>query len=98
MSNCYSSKCPNCGRSDCIDVQAHVWVRLLSDGTDADQAQTTEHDWGEDDPARCAACDWQGVVSGMDEDPAACENCGNTANDGSDVCDQCGGAFVEQGE
>lgn len=23
----------------------------------------------------------------------ACENCGNTLNDGSDICDQCGGAF-----
>ena len=28
--------------------------------------------------------------------PDACENCGNTLNDGSDICDQCGGAFVSQ--
>lgn len=28
--------------------------------------------------------------------PDACENCGNTLNDGTDTCDQCGGAFVEQ--
>ena len=31
-----------------------------------------------------------------DEDDDACENCGNTLNDGSDICDQCGGAFVSQ--
>jgi hypothetical protein len=24
---------------------------------------------------------------------AACEGCGNTLNDGSDICDQCGGDF-----
>lgn len=24
---------------------------------------------------------------------AACNQCGNTLNDGSDICDQCGGAF-----
>jgi len=24
---------------------------------------------------------------------AACEDCGNTLNDGSDICDQCGGEF-----
>ena len=25
---------------------------------------------------------------------AACDQCGNTLNDGSDICDQCGGRFV----
>jgi hypothetical protein len=32
----------------------------------------------------------------VSEDPdalAACEGCGNTLNDGSDICDQCGGQF-----
>jgi rRNA maturation endonuclease Nob1 len=36
------------------------------------------------------------VVSDEDEDEqevAACEGCGNTLNDGSDICDQCGGMF-----
>jgi hypothetical protein len=28
-----------------------------------------------------------------DEEDAACKNCGNTLNDGSDICDQCGGKF-----
>ncbi len=27
--------------------------------------------------------------------PAACDQCGNTLNDGSDVCDQCGGDFED---
>ena len=31
-----------------------------------------------------------------DEEDDACENCGNTLNDGSDICDQCGGTFVSQ--
>lgn len=30
------------------------------------------------------------------EADAACTNCGNTLNDGSDVCDQCGGDFEDQ--
>ena len=28
--------------------------------------------------------------------PDACEDCGNTLNDGSDICDQCGGNFAAQ--
>ncbi|MEQ1950892.1 hypothetical protein [Mesorhizobium sp. CN2-181] len=32
-------------------------------------------------------------ISDPDEEDAACENCGNTLNDGSDICDQCGGDF-----
>ena len=27
------------------------------------------------------------------DEVAACNQCGNTLNDGSDICDQCGGAF-----
>lgn len=33
------------------------------------------------------------LLDGYDNDPAACEGCGNTLNDGSDICDQCGGDF-----
>lgn len=28
------------------------------------------------------------------EEDASCENCGNTDNDGSDICPDCGGAIV----
>lgn len=33
-----------------------------------------------------------GFVDG--EDVASCIECGNTLNDGSDICDQCGGHFA----
>ena len=49
-----------------------------------------------DDGAFVAAWVW---VRFEDEDEdeddriAACDQCGNTLNDGSDICDQCGGVF-----
>jgi hypothetical protein len=33
------------------------------------------------------------VTFGWEIKAAACEGCGNTLNDGSDICDQCGGEF-----
>jgi len=33
------------------------------------------------------------TFSDMKDKVAACEGCGNTLNDGSDICDQCGGEF-----
>jgi hypothetical protein len=33
------------------------------------------------------------TFSDMKDKVAACERCGNTLNDGSDICDQCGGEF-----
>ena len=33
------------------------------------------------------------VTFGWEEKIAACEQCGNTLNDGSDICYQCGGGF-----
>lgn len=61
-------------------VAAWVWVRFEDDEDDEDdeEDETDEDDDSDDETFE------------MD----ACENCGNTLNDGSDICDQCGGAFV----
>jgi len=62
MSNTFEMRCPKCGGEDQIDVQAAIWVRLTSDGTDADAAADTGHDWADDSRAVCAACDYTGRV------------------------------------
>lgn len=43
-----------------------------------------------DDGAFVAAWVW---VRYPDDEVTACNQCGNTLNDGSDICDQCGGDF-----
>jgi len=62
MTNCFEMKCPKCGGEDRIDIAATVWVRLTSDGTDADLAADGGHFWEDDSAARCVACDHQGTV------------------------------------
>jgi hypothetical protein len=62
--------CPHCRRSDQLDVNAHVWVRLTADGTDADASDNGSHEWDDDDPCLCAACGWSGTVRGAQLDPA----------------------------
>lgn len=55
--------CPECYRSDRIEIAATVWVRLTPDGSAADEATYgTGHEWTEDSEARCDACDWEGGV------------------------------------
>lgn len=46
-----------------------------------------------DDGAFVAAWVWVYYDETEDDHIAACDQCGNTLNDGSDICDQCGGTF-----
>jgi hypothetical protein len=45
MTNCFDMRCPKCGDEDHIDIHAAVWVRLTSDGTDADASACGDHVW-----------------------------------------------------
>lgn len=62
MSNFFNLRCPQCGKEDEIDIQASVWLRLTSDGTDADASACGDHIWDNDSPAECAACSYAGPV------------------------------------
>lgn len=57
--NQWDLRCPGCGRDDEIDIAATVWVRLCPDGT-VTLAHNGDHEWGDDSPAYCHACDFQG--------------------------------------
>ena len=70
MSNSFEMKCPKCGNEDRIDIHAAMWVRLTSDGTDADTSACGEHVWCADSMAACRACDYNGTVNDF-EPPAA---------------------------
>lgn len=62
LDNDFGMKCPKCGTSDQIDVQASVWLRLCSDGTDLYQAKNQDHEWADANAALCASCDHTGAV------------------------------------
>jgi len=63
-------KCPKCGKSDALDVQASIWVRLLQDDpdnleTDLDEAANHDQEWGGEDPMLCCHCGHRAQVDGF---------------------------------
>jgi hypothetical protein len=62
MSNCFQMRCPGCGDTDHIDIEALVSVRLTDDGTDADISANGDHYWDQDSHASCVACGFSGSV------------------------------------
>jgi hypothetical protein len=59
----WDMRCPQCNKDHKIDVAAKIWVRLVPDGTDVDEAQDHDHEWDENSQAICRACDFQGTVA-----------------------------------
>ncbi|MFI5109732.1 MAG: hypothetical protein ACHP78_12900 [Terriglobales bacterium] len=43
--NQHGLRCPECGKSDQLDIAATVWVRLCPDGTDVTAAECGDHEW-----------------------------------------------------
>ena len=68
MTNCFDLRCPKCGSTDEIDVSASIWARVTHDGTDPNSSKDGDHEWGDDSPARCAACGHFGKVTGFRQD------------------------------
>jgi hypothetical protein len=68
MTNCFDLRCPKCGSTDQIEVSASIWARVTNDGTDTDLSKKSRHEWGDDSPARCAACGHFGKVTGFRQD------------------------------
>jgi ribosomal protein S27AE len=60
MSNFAEIRCPRCGADHAIDVEATIWVRFTSDGTDADAAGNRDHYYGDDSAAECGRCGYHG--------------------------------------
>ena len=54
--------CPNCGDERAIDIEATIWVRVCSDGTDADASGDSNHAFEADSPALCGSCGFHGTV------------------------------------
>jgi len=60
--NDWNMACPTCKRTDKIDIQALVWVRLLPDGTDPDLTDDRSHIWDDGSKACCTHCGTSGAV------------------------------------
>lgn len=54
---------PACGSDDELDIAATIWVRLVEDGTDADEASCHDHEWTDTSQCCCHSCGWAGTVS-----------------------------------
>lgn len=71
LDNAFGMKCPDCGKSDEIDIAATVWIRPCPDGTDVDAAANGDHEWSGHSGAKCCACGFGGNVSDFSNDGAA---------------------------
>ena len=67
MTNFFDMKCPKCGDENEIDIQASVWLRVTSNGTDADASNCGDHHWTPDRPAECSNCGYTGLVKDFEE-------------------------------
>lgn len=60
--NGFGFRCPNCGDTAHIDIQALIWVRLTEHGTDPDEAHDTDHNWEGSSFYLCTRCASSGRV------------------------------------
>ncbi len=58
----WEMRCPVCGNDGELDIVASVYVRLTTDGTDADESENGNHEWNTESSASCG-CGWEGKVS-----------------------------------
>ena len=67
MTNCFDMRCPKCGGTDEIDIQAQIWIRLTSNGTDADAADGNgDHVFDNSSPAACSSCGYSGRLGSFE--------------------------------
>ena len=62
MIDYFHLRCPVCGKSGEIDVNASIWARVTEDSTDAYLSHDGTHEWDDNSPARCANCTHSGKV------------------------------------
>jgi hypothetical protein len=63
----WNMQCPQCGSDENIDINVEVMVRLLPEGTDADQAANNHQNWHDNSSADCT-CGFSGTVIDFDID------------------------------
>lgn len=55
--------CPNCGEDSFLDVEARLFVRLTSQGSDADESVDGSHEWDDKSYCVCQGCGHEGRVA-----------------------------------
>jgi len=65
--------CPQCKKTEYIDVSATIWVRITENSldnvqTDADESMDGSHNWDDDAAATCCNCGFSGTVNDFDHD------------------------------
>lgn len=58
-------KCPKCGATERFEVASKCWAIVVDDGIE----ESVEHEWSNDSPVRCTACDHGGTVLDFNPPP-----------------------------
>jgi hypothetical protein len=66
MSNFLDLRCPHCGSTDRLDVEATVWLRITENGTDADLSANGDHEFTAASPTVCGQCGQRGELRQFD--------------------------------
>jgi hypothetical protein len=56
MSNFLDLRCPQCGDTNRIDIEATVWLRVTENGTDADLSGNGDHEFTPESWTVCGQC------------------------------------------
>lgn len=56
MSNFLGLRCPHCGDTNRIDIEATVWLRVAENGTDADLSGNGDHEFTPESWTVCGQC------------------------------------------
>lgn len=89
-------RCPHCGHTGRIDVEAAVWVRLQLNGSNANVSHDGTHQWDVHSAAYCGNCEFHGII--QDFQTYQCQKCRQIHNEmlvrskRHPVCPTCGGA------
>jgi ribosomal protein S27AE len=62
MTNFLDMRCPNCGDKTAIAIEATIWVRVCSDGMDADASADSAYTFDADSLAFCWRCGFRATV------------------------------------
>ncbi|MBN8896672.1 MAG: hypothetical protein J0H19_00270 [Rhodospirillales bacterium] len=64
MSNLFDMRCPQCGDENQLDIHASIWIRVCTNGTDADASNCGDHEFSPDSTACCQSCGhWASVAA-----------------------------------
>lgn len=63
MANLFNFKCPKCGDTESLVIEAITTIKLFSDGTEPVDGT---HEWTDESVTSCGHCEWTGTVKELE--------------------------------